>query len=103
MEVTPDSGDDLFGVWGPGERFGIIVGLGDEAVDGGLEIDNASEDTALQPLFGKLGEEPLDGVEPRARSRREVEGEARVPVEPLMHLWMFVDGRSCRGSRAQIF
>ena len=69
-----------------------MVGLRDEAVDGGLEIDHASEDTALQSLLGKFGEEPLYCVEPRARGRREVEGEARVPVEPLTHLRMLVDG-----------
>jgi hypothetical protein len=28
--------------------FGIRVGLGDEAVDGSLEIDNASKDTVLR-------------------------------------------------------
>ena len=64
---TPDSGDDFIGVCGPGEWFGIIVGLRDETIDGGLEINNASEDTALQSLFSKLGEEPLHRVEPRAR------------------------------------
>ena len=31
-----------------GEEFGIKVGLGDEAVDGSLEIDNASKDTVLR-------------------------------------------------------
>jgi hypothetical protein len=34
-------------ICGPGEGFGIKVGLGDEAVDGSLEINNASKDTAL--------------------------------------------------------
>ena len=58
-----------------------MVGLRDEvAVDGGLEIDHSSEDTALQSLLGKVGEEPLDCVEPRARGRCR-----------------------CRGSRAQTF
>ena len=69
-----------------------MVGLGDEAVDGGLEIDDASEDTALQSPLGEFGEEALDGVEPRAGGRREVEGEARVSVEPLTHLRMLVGG-----------
>ena len=36
----------------------MMVGLGDEAVDSGLEIDNASEDTTLKSLLGKFGEEP---------------------------------------------
>ena len=80
-----------------------MVGLRDEAVDGGLEIDHTSEDTALEALLGEFGEEPLDCVEPRARGGREVEGEARVPVEPLTHLRMLCGRRSCRGSRATNF
>ena len=67
-----------------------MVGLRDEAVDSSLEIDHASEDTALQSLLGKFGEESFDCVEPRARGRREVEGEARMAVEPLTHLRMLV-------------
>src|SRR3954467_3953091 len=68
----------------------MMVGLGDEAVDRGLEIDHTSEDTAFQSLLGKFGEEALDGVEPRAGGRREVEGEVRMPVEPLRYLRMLV-------------
>ena len=44
---SSDGGDDLVWICGPGEGFGIKVGLGDEAVDCGLEIDNASKDTVL--------------------------------------------------------
>ena len=89
---SSDSGDDFVWVGGPGEGFGIIVGLDDEAVDGGLEVDDTSKDTALESPFGEFGEEPLDGVEPRAGGRGEVEGEARVAVEPLANLWMLVGG-----------
>ena len=46
--------------------FGLLVVLGDEAVDGGLQVDDGAEDAALQPPPGELGEEALDGVEPRA-------------------------------------
>ena len=67
-----------------------MVGFGDKAIDGGLEIDNASEDAPFQPLLGKFGEEALDGVKPRAGGRREVEGEARMSIEPLTHLGMLV-------------
>jgi hypothetical protein len=42
---TPNSGDDFVWVCGPGE--GVLVGLLDEALDGGLKIDHATEDTAL--------------------------------------------------------
>ena len=40
----------------------------------------------------ELGEEALDGIEPGARGRREVEDEARVPVEPGADLGMLVGG-----------
>ena len=73
-----------------GEGFGLKVRLGDEAVDGSLEIDDASKDTALKSPFRELGEEAFDGVEPRTAGRREVEGE--VAVEPLTNLWMLVGG-----------
>jgi hypothetical protein len=47
---SSDSSDDLVGIGGggPGEGFGIKVGLGDETVDGSLEIDNASKDTFIR-------------------------------------------------------
>lgn len=37
----------------------------DEAVDGGLEIDDRMEDAVLQASAGQFGEKPLDRVEPR--------------------------------------
>ena len=66
--------------------------LGDEAVDGGLEIDDRGKNSAFQPSFGESSEEALDGVEPGTGRRCEVKGEARVPVEPFAHLGMFVRG-----------
>jgi hypothetical protein len=35
-----DSGDDAIGVSGPHEGLGIGIGFGEEAVNGGLEIDD---------------------------------------------------------------
>ena len=67
-----------------------MVGLGEEAVDGGLQIDDGSEDAALEAALGELGEEALDGIEPGCRGRGEVEGPARMPGEPLAHLGMLV-------------
>ena len=63
---SPDGGDDFVGIGGPGEGLGHLVGLLDEAVDGGLEIDDRSEDAAFQPSLRQLGEEALDGVQPGA-------------------------------------
>jgi hypothetical protein len=41
------SGDDFVWVCGPCERLGIMVCLRAKTIDGGLEIDHASEDTAV--------------------------------------------------------
>jgi hypothetical protein len=40
----------------------MVVGFGEEAVDGGLEIDQGSEHALLQPPRGQLGEEVLDSI-----------------------------------------
>jgi hypothetical protein len=85
-----DGGDDAVGIGGPDEGFGVFVGLVDEAVDGGLQLDKGTEDAALQTSLGKLGEEPLDGVEPRRRGRCVVKDKARMPVEPGAHLGVLV-------------
>ena len=63
---SPDGGDDFVWIGGPGEGLGHLVGLLDEAVDGGLEIDDGSEDAAFQSSLRQLGEEALDGVQPGA-------------------------------------
>ena len=62
--------DDDVGVSGLGEGFWSVIGLGNVAVDGGLEIDDYLEDAALQPLPGQLGKEPLmcRGARPLVRS-----------------------------------
>jgi hypothetical protein len=42
------------------------VGLGEEAVEGGLEVDDGAEDAAFQAAPGQPGEEALDRIEPGA-------------------------------------
>ena len=37
-----NSGDDAVWIGGPDEGFGVMVGFGDETVDGGLEVDEGS-------------------------------------------------------------
>ena len=66
----------------PDEGPGALVVLLDEVLDGGLQGDERGEDAALELSAGQLGEEALDGVEPRGRGGREVEGPARVAGEP---------------------
>jgi hypothetical protein len=86
---SSDGGDDFVWIGGPGEGPGSVVSLGEEAVDGGLEVDDRSEDAAFEPALGEVGEEAFDGVEPAGRGGREVENEA---AEPGANLGMFVDG-----------
>ena len=74
-----------------------IVGLGEEALDGGLEIDQGSEHAELQPSLAQLGEKTLHGIEPGGRFRRVVEGEARMAIEPGLHFGVFVTAGICRG------
>jgi len=38
-----EGGDDFIWIGGPGERSVIFVGFGNEAIDGGLEIDEGME------------------------------------------------------------
>ena len=63
-----------------------MIGFGEEAVDGGLEIDDAFEDAVLELLPGQFGKQALDGVEPGGRGRGEVEMEPLVPFEPGLDL-----------------
>ena len=77
---------------GPDERLGHVVGFGDEAVDGGLKLDDRGEDAALEPLPGELGKPAFDRVGPGTRRRGEVEGEARMAGEPGAHPGVLVGG-----------
>ena len=92
MAPAVDGGDDFVGIGGPDERLGVVVGLIDVAVDGGLEVDDGSKDAALQSALGEGGEEGLDRVQPGAGGRGEVEGETRVAIEPGDHLGLLVGG-----------
>lgn len=62
---APDGGDDFVWIGAPDEGSGFLIVLFNEAVDGGLEVDNRMEDAVLQAPPGQCGEEAFDGVEPR--------------------------------------
>ena len=61
---SADGCDDLIGIGGPDEGFSMSVGVGDEAVDGGLQLDDRGKQAAFQPAIGELGEEAFDGIQP---------------------------------------
>src|ERR1700683_4308604 len=71
---------------GPHERLWVAVVLIEIAVDGGLEVDDGAEDAAPQTPSRQGREEILDGVEPGAGGRGEVEGPARMTDEPGLDL-----------------
>ena len=52
--------------FGPPDEWLWFVGVVffDEAVDGGLEIDDGMKDAVLEPSAGQFGEEAFDGIEP---------------------------------------
>src|SRR3954454_23206126 len=63
---------DLVGGLGPDEGRGIVVVLGDVAVDGRLQLDDRAEDAAPEPPPAQRREAALAPVQPRARGRGEV-------------------------------
>ena len=62
------------------------------AVDGGLQVDDRSEDAAPEALAGEFGEEAFEGVEPGAGFRGEVKGPAGMPGEPGFDLGVGMRG-----------
>jgi len=84
--------DDFVWVGCPCKGFGVFVGFGHEAIDGGLEINERVEDAAFEPSAGQGGEEALDGVEPGGRCRREVEDPSGMTYEPGTDLGLLVGG-----------
>lgn len=74
--------DDAGGVYCPSEWLRLVrVVLLDEAVDGGLQVDEQVEDVALEAEPGQLGEEALNGVQPGVAGWDEVDGPARVLLQ----------------------
>ncbi len=66
--------------------------LGEEAIDRYLEVNQRVEHASFETTLGKFGEEALDRIKPGAGRWREVEGEARVAIEPFADLRMLVSG-----------
>ena len=72
--------------------FGCWLWSATKRLMGGLEIDDAFEDAALEAPLGEDGEETLDGVEPTGRGGREMEAPARMTPQPFDHLGVLVSG-----------
>ena len=77
---------------GPDKGFGIGVVLFEVAVDGGLEVDDALEDTGSQTPSCQDRKETFDSVAPRGGRRGEMEHPPGVAAQPGLDLRMFVGG-----------
>lgn len=85
-------GEDDLCALGPHKGFGISVVAIEIVVDGVLELGNARERDAPDPLLRDLCEEALNQIEPRRTGRREVHMEAAMLGKPTLH------GRCLMGS-----
>ncbi len=59
-----DCGDDFVGIGGPLEWFWVIVVFLYEGIDGALQVEDGSEDTAFQFALCQFGKEPLHRIGP---------------------------------------
>ncbi len=92
MVGADDLLQDVIGLGSPDERLGITVMHGDVFLHGGDEFGDAVEYATAQSLGGEVAEEALDHVQPRGRGWREVNAKARMLLQPLLDLGMFVRG-----------
>ena len=71
LDATIGGGDDFVWIGGPDEGLWLLVVVGNEAFDGGPEIDDAFEDAALEAPLGEDGEEtPVRIPQTRTTPRR---------------------------------
>ena len=82
----------MVGRFGPFEGPGILVVPIDKRADVGFELPDGGMNTSPEPLSGELSEPALDLIDPRRRSRREVDVIVRPPGEPRPDLGSFVGG-----------
>jgi hypothetical protein len=55
IQVAAEFGTDRVGGFGPDEASGIGIVRGEISIDGGLEVDNRTEDAAANALASDLG------------------------------------------------
>ncbi len=72
--------------------LGVCVSFLGEAVDGVFEFLQGLEHATFEPFLCEVGEEALDGIEPRGGCRGEVEDEASMFADPFHHSGVLVGG-----------
>ena len=64
----------------------------DECVQGLNEFQNAAKNSTAEPVFREVAKETFDHVEPGGTSRREVDMETAMLLQPALNLGVFVSG-----------
>ena len=82
MKKSSESFEDVLGGLGPDERPGVVVPGLHPAPDVGFEGVDAAMVTALEQVFGEVGEPAFDLVEPAGVGRGVVQGEPGVSGQP---------------------
>jgi hypothetical protein len=62
LPPTLQGSEDGVGGFGPDERLRLVVGFGDEAVDGGLEVDDDVKTPRLSRWRVSLANRPLTAL-----------------------------------------
>jgi hypothetical protein len=57
-------GDNFSWVLCPSERLSIQVGLGQEAIDRGMKVDNRAKHPPFEPPLRELGEKTFNSIQP---------------------------------------
>ena len=84
-------------------RFGVAVAVVEVLLYRCFEVVDTVENAPPDTSFGNVPEEPLNEVDPRRRSRREVQVEPWVPGQPVLYFGMLVrrivvhDQMHCQG------
>lgn len=74
----------------PDERFGVSVVVVDVVSDGSDEFFHVPKDPATKSVLSQITEESFHHVQPGRTGGSEMHMETRVPLEPALHLGVFV-------------
>lgn len=78
-------GEDCLSILMPGENLGFVIMMVQEFLDSGNEIRNTFKHTTSKAALRQLSKPPLDHIQPRGASGREMEMHAGVSRKPALH------------------
>ena len=87
-----DGGEDIVGGFGLDEGFGVGINGFDVTGDGAFEFGGGAMCAAADLVFGQVGEEAFDLIDPRGRGRRVMHLPARPFGEPVADHLCLVGG-----------